>query len=97
MWMYVYYSIYLDQIDTSNHNAIEKYVYEKVSICIISDSYSSYVMTHVSSYITYTSQAQFLPYVYGASIKAREQIFGFMLIVSCPDPTLGLCEGKGVW
>ena len=32
MWMYVYYSIYLDQIDTSNHNAIEKYVYEKVSM-----------------------------------------------------------------
>ena len=34
MWMYVYYSIYLDQIDTSNHNAIEKYVYEKVSSSI---------------------------------------------------------------
>ena len=32
MWMYVYYSIYLDQIDTSDHNAIEKYVYEKVRI-----------------------------------------------------------------
>ena len=32
MWTYVYYSIYLDQIDTSNHNAIEKYVYEKVSV-----------------------------------------------------------------
>ena len=31
MWAYVYYSIYLDQIDTSNHNAIEKYVYERVS------------------------------------------------------------------
>lgn len=30
MWAYVYYSIYLDQIDTSDHNAIEKYVYEKV-------------------------------------------------------------------
>ena len=30
MWAYVYYSIYLDQIDVTNHNAIEKYVYEKV-------------------------------------------------------------------
>ena len=30
MWAYVYYSIYLDDIDPSNHNAIEKYVYEKV-------------------------------------------------------------------
>ena len=34
MWMYMYYSIYLDQIDTSNHNAIEKYVYDKVSTYI---------------------------------------------------------------
>ena len=30
MWAYVYFSIYLDQIDVTNHNAIEKYVYEKV-------------------------------------------------------------------
>ena len=30
MWMYVYYSIYLDQIHPTNHTAIEKYVYEKV-------------------------------------------------------------------
>ena len=28
---YIYYSIYLDQVDTSNHNAIEKQVYDKVS------------------------------------------------------------------
>ena len=31
MWMYVYFSIYLDTIDISDHNAIEKYVYEMVS------------------------------------------------------------------
>ena len=31
MWAYVFYSIYLDQVDVTNHNAIEKYVYEKVS------------------------------------------------------------------
>ena len=30
MWAYIYYSIYLDMIDTSNHNAIEQYVYKKV-------------------------------------------------------------------
>ena len=30
MWAYIYYSLYLDQIDTSDHNAIEKYIYEKV-------------------------------------------------------------------
>ena len=30
MWAYIYYSVYLDQIDVTNHNAIEKYVYEKV-------------------------------------------------------------------
>lgn len=35
MWAYVYYSIYLDQVDTSNHNAIEKYVYNKVMSYII--------------------------------------------------------------
>ena len=33
MWMYVYFSIYLDTIDISDHNAIEKYVYEMVSTC----------------------------------------------------------------
>ena len=31
MWAYIYYSIYLDQVDTSNHNATEKYVYDKVA------------------------------------------------------------------
>jgi len=30
MWSYIYYSIYLDQIDTSDHNAIESYVYKMV-------------------------------------------------------------------
>ena len=32
MWMYIYFSIYLDTIDISDHNAIEKYVYEMVSV-----------------------------------------------------------------
>ena len=32
MWMYIYFSIYLDTIDISDHNAIEKYVYEMVSM-----------------------------------------------------------------
>ena len=32
MWDYVYYSLYLDSIDTGDHNAIQKYVYEQVSI-----------------------------------------------------------------
>lgn len=31
MWKYIYFSIYLDTIDTSDHNAIEKYAYEMVS------------------------------------------------------------------
>ena len=31
MWNYVYYSLYLDNIDTGDHNAIQKYVYELVS------------------------------------------------------------------
>ena len=35
MWAYIFYSIYLDQIDVTNHNAIEKYVYKKVSYYII--------------------------------------------------------------
>lgn len=30
MWTYIYFSIYLDTIDISDHNAIEKYVYEMV-------------------------------------------------------------------
>lgn len=29
-WNYVYYSLYLDSIDTSNHNAIQQYVYALV-------------------------------------------------------------------
>ena len=31
MWKYIYYSIYLDTKDTSDHNALEKFVYEMVS------------------------------------------------------------------
>ena len=31
MWEYIYLSIYLDQIDISDHNAIQKYVYDMVS------------------------------------------------------------------
>ena len=31
MWNYIYYSLYLDNIDTGDHNAIQKYVYELVS------------------------------------------------------------------
>ena len=31
MWNYIYYSVYLETIDISDHNAIEKYVYQKVS------------------------------------------------------------------
>ena len=31
MWAYIYYSIYLDSMDTNDHNAVQKYVYEMVS------------------------------------------------------------------
>ena len=31
MWNYVYYSMHLDSIDTSNHTAIQKHVYGLVS------------------------------------------------------------------
>ena len=34
MWSYAYYYVYLDQIYTGNHTAIENYVYEKVLNCI---------------------------------------------------------------
>ena len=34
MWAYIYYSMYLDEIDSTNHNAIEKYVFDKVRIMI---------------------------------------------------------------
>ena len=30
MWDYAYYSLYVDSIDVSNHNAIQKYVYDMV-------------------------------------------------------------------
>ena len=30
MWDYVYYSFYLDSIDTSNHTALQKYVFNLV-------------------------------------------------------------------
>lgn len=32
MWNYVYYSVYLDSIDISDHTAIQKYVYEMVTL-----------------------------------------------------------------
>ena len=35
MWNYVYYSLYLDNIDTGDHNAIQKYVYELVNIILL--------------------------------------------------------------
>ena len=35
MWNYVYYSVHIDSIDTGDHNAIQKYVHESVSIIII--------------------------------------------------------------
>ena len=31
MWDYIYFHLYLERIDTSDHNAIESYVYNKVS------------------------------------------------------------------
>ena len=31
MWGYIYLSIFLDGIDTSDHNAIQKFVYDMVS------------------------------------------------------------------
>ena len=31
MWSYIYYSIYLDQIDASDRNAIDHYVHKMVS------------------------------------------------------------------
>lgn len=31
MWKYVYYSLYLDSIDTGDHNAIQKYVHKLVT------------------------------------------------------------------
>ena len=31
MWEYIYLSIFLDQIDIHDHNAIQKYVYDMVS------------------------------------------------------------------
>lgn len=31
MWNYIYLSIYLDQIDVSDHNAIQKFIYDMVS------------------------------------------------------------------
>ena len=33
MWNYIYYSIYLDQIDVTDHNATQKYLYDKVGTC----------------------------------------------------------------
>ena len=32
MWAYVYYAYYLDSIDTNNHTAIQKYVFNLVSL-----------------------------------------------------------------
>ena len=40
MWAYIYYSMYLDEIDSTNHNAIEKYVYDKVRIKLATDRVS---------------------------------------------------------
>ena len=35
MWNYIYFHLYLERIDISDHNAIESYTYHKVSLMII--------------------------------------------------------------
>ena len=32
MWNYIYFALHLDAIDPNSHNALEKYVYENVSL-----------------------------------------------------------------
>ena len=35
MWNYIYFYLYLERIDISDHNAIESYTYHKVSLMVI--------------------------------------------------------------
>lgn len=35
MWSYVHFAIYLDTVHPNEHNALEKYVFERVSYIII--------------------------------------------------------------
>ena len=39
MWNYIYFTLYLDSVNTSDHNALEKYLYERtVKMFTSSDS-----------------------------------------------------------
>lgn len=44
MWNYIYFSLHLDQIDVRDHDAIEKYIHERVR--------TQYVYYRVKSYLT---------------------------------------------
>ena len=54
MWRYIYLSIYLDQIDISDHNAIQKFVYDMVSatVCVVcSLHYRGFPTTELNNYL----------------------------------------------
>ena len=57
MWNYVYYSIYLDQIDVTDHNATQKYLYDKVGTMLCAHEVKGrnlYITIHYISFVIMT-------------------------------------------
>ena len=78
MWNYIYFSIYLDQIDTSDHNAIEGYVYEMVRSLTISLWKRVYLLHSSSSQIQEES-LEFFPLLAALSLGEEEDEIGRQL------------------
>ena len=71
MWNYIYFSIYLDQIDTSDHNAIEGYVYDTVRTLIFSLWERVYLL-HSSSSQIQEEDLEFFPLLAALSLGEEE-------------------------
>ena len=65
MWDYIYFYLYLVRIDTSDHNAIESYVYHQVSNSILILLLYTYIPLQIKN-----GKTDFFPLHCAKSIKA---------------------------
>ena len=54
MWNYIYFHLYLERIDISDHNASESYTYHKVSLMAIDESVTIHVATVINASLIVT-------------------------------------------
>lgn len=74
MWEYIYLSIYLDQIDISDHNAIQKYVYDTVSWLYVQSMYTIFHKTYDIIHVSQISKEKhdFFPLFHALALEKEE-------------------------